>query len=162
MVHGFSKSFALTGWRLGYLAAAPAFIKAINKIQGQASGNASIISQLAGLAALENLTISRDFLRELKKRRELVLYLLTKASALKAQAPDGAFYIFIDIRKITGDSEKFCARLLEEKRVALVPGEAFGAPGFVRLSFAAEEKVLKEGIKRINEFTDRLNKNTEQ
>ncbi len=151
IVNGFSKSHALTGWRIGYVAANKNIIGALNKFVSHTSGNAAVPSQYAALASLKDGTVTAGFVTELKKRRKLCTVILKKSRKISFTEPQGAFYFFIDIRKITKDSANFCRRLLLEAGVAAVPGEAFGSPGFVRLSFAADTKTLKEGY---GEFVD--------
>lgn len=150
---GFSKSQALTGWRVGYVVADEQTIKAITKLQSHLLGNASGLSQYGALAGLEHKD-KPPMLEELKQNRELVNRVLGQVPKIKFNPPAGAFYTFIDIREITNDSMGWCEKLLNEKGVALVPGEAFSAPGFVRLSFTTDKATLEEGLQKIKEFTD--------
>lgn len=152
LVGGFSKSHALTGWRVGYVAAAPNIVDALGRLQGHTSGNAAVLSQAAGLKAAVSPKVTADFVSVLKIRRQLVAKLLMCIPRIRFMLPDGAFYFFLDISKLTRDSAKFCRVLLKTTGVALVPGEAFYAPGFVRLSFAAPKNVLKTGLRRLEKF----------
>ena len=151
IINGFSKSHALTGWRIGYMAADISIIKAVNRIQGHESGNASIMSQLAALGSF-NYRITGTFLKKLKERKIAGEKILADISNILYHSPAGAFYFFIDIRKIDKDSVRFCERLLKEQQVAIVPGEAFHAPGFVRISFACDKKILTEALLRLKTF----------
>lgn len=154
IVSSFSKSQALTGWRIGYLVASPQIIERVGRLQGHLSSNAAIISQYAAIEALRRGEPASDFLKVLKKRKELVSAMLRNISRFLFQEPDGAFYFFIDVSKIDKNSKRFCKRLLKEQKVMLVPGEAFGTSGFVRLSFAASEELLREGLKRLKKFVE--------
>ncbi len=149
VVGGFSKSHALTGWRVGYVVGPEEVIRAMGAFQSHASGNASLMGQYAALAALHHPEIPKKFVEVLRKRREIALREIEKIPKIRCVPPDGAFYCFLDIRKIEKSGERFCGRLLRDHRVAAVPGEAFRVPGHIRISFAASEENIKEGIKRI-------------
>lgn len=159
-VNGFSKGFAMTGWRLGYLAADAAITKAAAKIQSQFTSAPSSITQKAGLAALE---MDRGPIREMvaafRQRRDVVLARLQAIDGLRCPEPEGAFYLFPQVagffgktspggRRIAG-SEDLCFYLLEEHNVALVPGVAFGAPDGLRVSYAAAMSDLEEAMERV-------------
>jgi len=156
-INGLSKSVAMTGWRFGYLASTnDELIGAMKKLQSQSTSNINSITQYASIVALEgkaddDIEMMR---KEFKKRRDLAVELLNQSDKLSVAKPDGAFYLFINIQKVTKDSMEFCKRLLEEKGIALVPGLGFGSEGYVRLSFATDEKSIKEGIKRIIDFSE--------
>ncbi|MCL5435538.1 MAG: aminotransferase class I/II-fold pyridoxal phosphate-dependent enzyme [Patescibacteria group bacterium] len=152
IIDGFSKSHALTGWRIGHMVAEPVIISALGRLQSQTSGNASIVSQHAALAALGASAVTAEFLRALSRRRKFVAEALAKITSINFVLPDGAFYFFLDIRKINRDSQEFCRELLQKTGVALVPGETFAAPGFARLSFAAPDAALEEGLQRLAKF----------
>lgn len=154
LVNGFSKSHALTGWRIGYVIAHPEIIRGIGAFQSHTSGNASVISQQAAIECLTRPETPRDFVRVLQRRRTLVLRELRKIRGLRFQVPQGAFYFFLDISSVEKDSERFCERLLSREHVALVLGEAFHAQGFVRLSFAAKERTLQNACIRLKRFID--------
>ena len=159
-MNGFSKAFAMTGWRLGYIGAPKAIAKSINKMQGQTTSANCSIAQRAGLVALKNgnecaLKMKDEYL----KRRDLVYDFLIKIDKLKVNKPEGAFYFFPDItrylgnksmdRKIINTANDLALYLLEDAKVSLVPGEDFGAPNCIRLSYAASENELIEATQRL-------------
>lgn len=160
IVNGVSKAYAMTGWRIGYAAGPEGLIKAIGKLQSQSSSNPSSVSQAAALAAL---TGPQDFVAragaEYAKRRDLVVEALSRAPGLGIVRPEGAFYVFIDVSALIGETTPqgkqiendadMAAYLLEQGEVASVPGSAFGLDGHVRISFAASEELLKEACRRI-------------
>ena len=159
-VNGFSKAFAMTGWRLGYLAAPQHFATATAKIQGQTTSGPSSISQEAAMAALglgkfggAPVATMRDAFR---KRRDYVCGRLSKIEGVKLASPQGAFYVFPDVSAHLDESGSmgFCERLLEEAEVASVPGSAFGTEGHVRLSYALGEAQLTEALERLGRFLD--------
>lgn len=150
---GFSKNQALTGWRVGYLIASPEIIKATTKLQSHLLGNTSNLSQYGALAGLARGD-KPPMYAELKANLQIVNERLGQIPKIKFTSPSGAFYAFIDIREITPNSIQWCANLLDEKGVALVPGEAFSAPGYVRLSFTTDEQTLREGLDKIKEFIE--------
>jgi aspartate aminotransferase len=153
IINGFSKSQALTGWRIGYLIADEVIAKAAASLLSHITGNAPVPSQHAALAALERgdrppaTTIT-----SLKRQRQLVDDELKRISGLKYHLPGGAFYFFLDLRGITKNSLQWCEDLLNETGVVLVPGEAFGAPGFARLTFTAPEPTLKKALRELQKF----------
>lgn len=156
---GFSKSYAMTGWRLGYVAASAPVVAGIIRVLEQTTSNATSISQHAGLAALAcdpaEIARMRDAFRA---RRDTAYEALKAIPDVGVTRPDGAFYFFVDVqayleRKLpsglaVGTSEQLCTYLLESHHIALVPGEGFGAPGFVRLSFAADADTLRRAGER--------------
>jgi aspartate aminotransferase len=155
-----SKAYAMTGWRCGWAVAPRAVIDACNAIQGHVTSNANSIAQHAALAAL---TGPQDcvtaMLDEYRRRRDLVWDLLARDGPLPCARPAGAFYLFldaVDVLEASGlrTSSDLAAALLTEARVAVFPGEAFDAPGFLRLSYAASEAQLREGAARIRAFVD--------
>lgn len=154
-INGLSKSVAMTGWRFGYMASVNDELnKAVRKLQSQSTSNINSITQYAAIAAL-NGSADKDIESmkiEFKKRRNLAVDLINASDKLTVIKPDGAFYLFINIKAVTNDSMKFCTSLLEEKGIALVPGVGFGSEGYVRLSFATDEATIKEGISRIIDF----------
>lgn len=156
IINGFSKSQALTGWRIGYCLAETEVVKAIAKLLSHTMGNASVPSQHAALAALERRdTPPAETTALLKKHLKMVETALEDCPPLKYRKPGGAFYVFIDVRGITSDSAQWCEDLLEQTGVALVPGEAFSAPGFARLSFVADEKTLAGALDGIKSFVSK-------
>ena len=165
-VNGFAKGFAMTGWRLGYIAAPVAIAKACAKLQGQVTSGANAFSQMGGAhALLSDLKPTRKMNKAFLKRKKLVLKLLKKIEGVKVNDPDGAFYVFPDISAYIGKSANgftietdidFCEYILNNAYVGVVPGTAFGAPGCFRLSYAASEETLKEAISRIKIALDKL------
>ncbi len=151
IVNGFSKSQALTGWRIGYLIGEKEIAQAVANLLSHTMGNASVPSQQAALAALAQNDVPQA-LPQLIKQRQLVVEGLMRIPRLKYHLPGGAFYVFLNIRDITVDSAKWCEELLVKKGVALVPGEAFSAPGFARLSFVADEATLLKALALMSEF----------
>ncbi len=159
-VNGFSKAYAMTGWRLGYLAAETPIAKAAAKIQSQFTSAPSTISQKAGIAALEmDLAPVRAMVAAFRERRDYVLERLARIDGVRCPKPEGAFYLFPDVsaffgttapsgRRIEG-SQDLCFYLLEEHDVALVPGDAFGGPDGLRLSYAASMHDLETALDRI-------------
>lgn len=160
VLQGFSKAFAMTGWRLGYAAGNEAFIGAMNKIHQYTMLCAPITAQVAAIEALKNgLQEMRQMVRQYNYRRRLVISAF-KEMGLPCFEPGGAFYAFPSIRETGLSSEEFCQRLLVEERVAVVPGTAFGpsGEGFVRCSYAASVASLTEAFKRMAAFLQRLRK----
>jgi len=159
-VNGFSKAYAMTGWRLGYLAADRSIARAAAKLQSQFTSAPSSITQKAGIAALEmGLEPIEEMVRAFRQRRDFVLGELSKLPGIRCPRPDGAFYVFPAIDALFGrvtpagtvidSDEAFCFHLLEEHDVALVPGHAFGDPNGVRISYAASMDDLVEAMRRI-------------
>ena len=156
-INGLSKSVAMTGWRFGYVACPnSALAKAMSKLQGQVTSNVNSMTQYAAIVALEGeANKDIEMMRvEFEKRKDYAVKAIINISKLSCYDPDGAFYLFINIKKYSNDSMKFCADLLESKGVALVPGLAFGMEGYVRLSFATSMKAIEDGINRIKEFVE--------
>lgn len=157
IINGFSKSQALTGWRIGYLIANLEVANAITQLLSHTLGNAPVPSQLAALSALEHKD-HPPMLKDLNRRRTLVSKLLDKIDGINYVMPGGAFYFFINVSKLTNNTEDWCRKLLDQKHVALVPGKAFAAPGYVRLSFAASDETLKNAVQKIAEFVKETNR----
>ncbi len=155
-INGLSKSVAMTGWRFGYLASAnDNLIKAIKKLQSQSTSNICSITQKAAIVGL-GMEIEKEIIKmkkEFEKRRDLAVKLFNESEKYSVIKPDGAFYLFVNIQKITNNSMEFCKKLLQDKNVAVVPGVGFGSEGFIRFSFATDENSIKEGIKRMIEFS---------
>ncbi len=166
-VNGFSKGFAMTGWRLGYIAAPEWIAKACGKIQGQFTSGTNSIAQRAGIAALTgDMSVTQEMKAAYKRRRDLVLELLKDVPGVQTYVPTGAFYLFPDVSAYFGKSDgettienasDFCMYILNQAHVSLVTGEAFGAPNCIRMSFAASDEQLKEAIRRIKEVLSKLN-----
>ncbi len=158
IINGFSKSQALTGWRIGYLIAAKPLAEAVTNLLSHITGNAPLPSQYAGLEAMKRHDQPpAETLAALKRQRQLVSQGLTEAG-IKHNLPSGAFYIFLDLRELTNNSATWCEKLLNETGVALVPGEAFSAPGFARLTFVADQKTLVKALEQIKIFVTKGSK----
>ena len=166
VVNGVSKAYAMTGWRIGYIGAPLWIAKACDKMQGQITSGASSISQMAAIAAVNSPPeVVEEMTNIFKKRRDMVLELLREIKGMKTNVPPGAFYIFTEISDYFGktagewqieNSTALCMYLLNEAHVGLVPGEAFGAPDYLRISYAASEETLREAIRRIKEALEKL------
>ena len=165
-VNGFAKGFAMTGWRVGYIAAPKWVADGCNKVQGQLTSANCSISQRGALAAITgDLAPTRKMVEEYKQRRELVYKLLKEIPGVKANYPQGAFYFFPDVSSYYGktdgettikNGDDFCVYMLAKGHVSLVPGGAFGEDRCVRLSYAASEKDLVEAMKRMKETLAKL------
>ena len=167
IVNGVSKAYAMTGWRIGYLAAPLPIAKAVSKLQGQYTSGASSIAQKAAEAAY---TGSQECIEEMRKaferRRDLIVELASQIPGWEVNRPDGAFYLFPKVEayvgKVKPDGKKienvgeYVMYLLEEAHVACVDGEAFCAPGYMRLSYATSDENIREAIRRIAEASARL------
>ena len=166
-VNGFSKSYAMTGWRLGYLAADAAVVSEAAKIQSQFTSAPSSISQKAGLAALAlNPEVIDTMVSAFRQRRDFVLNALENIPNIRCPKPEGAFYVFPDISDFYGkatssgdvieNSEQMCVYILESFNVALVPGHAFGSASGLRISYAASMNDLKEALNRLKNAFESL------
>ena len=155
-VSGFSKTFSMTGWRLGTLLAPPKIAKAIADLQSQLTSNATTFAQYGALAALEQKEKSRAAVAEMLTvfdRRRLHLWeSLCAIDGIDCYRSTGAFYLFPSIKGLGLDSATFTSRLLEEAQVAVVPGFAFGADDCIRLSYATSDEIIQKGIDRITSF----------
>jgi aspartate aminotransferase len=153
-----SKAYAMTGWRCGWTIAPPAVVAAQNAIQSHATSNVNSIAQKAVLAALVGSQEPvKEMLDEYRTRRDNLHQWLTADTRIKCVKPAGAFYLFPDLREVMAEtgfrtSNDFAQALLDEARVAVTPGEAFDAPGFVRMSYATSMEVLRDGSARLLEF----------
>ncbi len=160
-INGLSKSVAMTGWRMGYLASVnDELIKAMKKLQSQSTSNINSITQKASIPALDGRADADiEMMRKVfKQRRDMAVELINEYDKLSVVKPDGAFYLFINIKKVSSDSMTFAKELLSKKGVAVVPGLGFGSEGYIRFSFATDEESIKEGIKRLKEFCEEYNK----
>lgn len=157
-VNGFSKAYAMTGMRLGYMAAPKPLAKATTTIQGQLTSCAGSISQAAGVAALNNVEESEmeANVKIMREKRDYVIKELHSMEGVKlAVPPTGAFYVLPDVSSYyDGDDTQLCLDLLERKRLALVPGTSFGAPGTVRISYATSTEELAVAMGKLREFLD--------
>jgi len=152
-VNGFSKGYAMTGWRLGYTAAPAEIAKAIKLIQDHTASNATTFCQYG---AIEALTGDQSFISDLREeydfRRQYVYDRLSKMPKVKVVEPKGAFYFFLDMSELGMDSRSLCEKLLERYKVAAVPGIAFGNDHAIRISYCTSLDVLKEGLDRLEDF----------
>lgn len=159
-VAGFSKTFSMTGWRLGTLMAPPAIAKAVASIQSQTSSNATTFAQYGALAAMENWEQSQaainGMLKVFDRRRLRLLEGLQAIPGIECARAQGAFYLFPKMDSFGLSAMDFSAKLLEEEKVAVVPGEGFGAPGYMRLSYATSDDVIEKGLERLTRFCAKL------
>ena len=163
-MNGVSKSYAMTGWRIGYAAGPKEIINAIRKIQSQSTSNPSSISQAAAVEALNG---QQNFIKEraeaFKERRDFVVSSLNNIKGINCLTPNGAFYVFPSCKELLNKKTKlktdteFVQKLLEKSMVAVVQGSAFGLDGYFRISYATSMENLKKAITRIKDFCDSLN-----
>ncbi|SDF03363.1 aspartate aminotransferase [Mucilaginibacter pineti] len=166
IINGWSKAFAMTGWRIGYTASSKEIATACDKMQGQITSGTCSITQRAGVAAYEGgLETVLEMRKAFKKRRDIVYKLLSEIDGLQVNLPDGAFYFFPNVTSFFGksyngktinDSDELSIFLLEEAHVATVGGDSFGDPTSIRLSYAAAEDKLIEAVRRIKEALAKL------
>ncbi|OFY48030.1 MAG: aspartate aminotransferase [Bacteroidetes bacterium GWF2_41_31] len=162
IINGVSKGFSMTGWRIGYLAAPQFIADACTKLQGQFTSGAGSISQMAAAAAVSadpnQVPELKIMVAAFKERRDLLVGMMQEIDGVKTNLPKGAFYLFPDVSSFFGktdgttlvnDSTQLCTYLLEKAHVALVPGEAFGDPNCIRLSYATSKELLVEAVNRI-------------
>ena len=157
-----SKSYAMTGWRIGYTASDSEIAKIIANVQSHASSNPCSISQAATLAAVTGPQDTVEEMRlEFEKRRNYMVERINNINGVSCLMPDGAFYVFMNIKdvlgkelkgKVVNTTDEFCEWLLECNKVALVPGTGFGAEGYVRWSYATSMENIKEGLDRLEDF----------
>ena len=159
-VAGFSKTFSMTGWRLGTLVAAEPIAKACASIQSQTTSGPTTFAQYGALTALENWEQSLQaigvILTHFDRRRKFLLEGLSKLKGVECPRAQGAFYLFPEISAHGLSATAFATRLLEEELVAVVPGEGFGAPGYIRLSYATSDEILEKGLERMANFCGKL------
>ena len=167
VINGLSKSYAMTGWRIGYCAASEKIAKLMISIQSHVTSNVCSITQYAALEALngpqDKIT---KMINEFEKRRNYMINRIESIDNLSIVKPKGAFYIMINIEnclgkeingKILNDSMEFCASLLENEKLAVIPGKAFGLNNYIRVSYATSMEAIKEGLNRIESFIKKLN-----
>lgn len=167
VVNGLSKGYAMTGWRLGYIAAPLELAKAVEKIQGQfTSGTCSITQRAAIHALLSDPGPSHDMVREFEKRKNFIVKAVSGIPGVEVDVPDGAFYIFPDVSsffgkkadgKVIENADDLCMYLLEKGLVSTVTGSAFGEPTCIRMSYAASMEKLQDGVDRISRALAALN-----
>jgi aspartate aminotransferase len=164
VVNGASKAYAMTGWRLGYIAGPAAIMEGIKGIQSHASTHTSSVTQAAALVAYDGsaTTLGEEvtaMVAAFRQRRDTIVSLLRAIPGIEVALPDGAFYAFPDVRgllnrelaggQVCRTEEELAAYLLESAHIGVVPGSAFGAPGFIRLSYATSMAQIEEGMRRL-------------
>jgi len=166
VIDGMAKSFAMTGWRIGWAIANSAIAKTLTALQSHTTSNATTVAQYAALEALrrreEADAAIAKMVNEYRSRRDAALEVLRTANGPAVIPPDGAFYLYIDVQDTNPNAADagslFAARLLEEKGVAVVPGAAFQTPGWIRLSYAAAQEAVVEGVRRIVRLREEMMK----
>ena len=166
VINGVSKGYAMTGWRIGYIAAPLWIAKACNKIQGQLTSGASSISQMASVVALNSEVDSKtEMVNAFKRRRDLVVNLAREIEGFKVNKPGGAFYLFPEVKSYFGksdgettikDASDLALYILEKAHVATVTGDAFGSPDYLRFSYATSDDKLIEAMKRMKVVLSKL------
>lgn len=152
-INGFSKAYAMTGWRLGYTAAPPAIAEAIDNLQSHTTSNPTTFAQFGAIAALQmDQQVVADMREEFDVRRQFMLGRLSAIKNVKVVEPLGAFYFLVNIEPIGINSVNFCEKLLSKQKVAIVPGVAFGAENTVRFSYATSLEIISNGMDRFEEF----------
>ena len=155
-VNGFSKAYAMTGWRLGYLTAPSWLAKRISALQSHATSNATSFVQYAGIVALQGKadTEVENMVKSFGTRKKLICKLLKDVKNISIVEPKGAFYVMCDVSKTGLTGDEFAKQILEEKLLAVIPCASFGAPNYVRLSYACSEENIIEAVKRLKEFCE--------
>jgi aspartate aminotransferase len=169
LVNGMSKGYAMTGWRIGYMAATPLIAKACDKLQGQVTSGACTISQMAALKAAQEISCVsedvRNMVNSFKERRDLVVSKLQEIKGIKTNNPPAAFYVFPNVSEYYGksdgtvtikDDNDLCLHLLDKANIAIVPGAAFGNPNCIRISYATSMANLIEGLDRMKKVLAEL------
>lgn len=166
LINGVSKSHSMTGWRIGYTASNPDLAGAIGAMQSHATSNPCSISQMAALEAIRGpKDCIYEMVNEFDKRRKYMMQRIEEMPPLSALRPEGAFYLFVSVKDTEGmkfqdeainDSQDFARLLLESKKVAVVPGDGFGAKEYIRLSYASSMENIERGLDRIEEFVNEL------
>jgi len=156
VVAGFSKTYSMTGWRLGMLVAAPRIARAAAEIQGQMASNATSFAQYGALAALREKDKTKASLEKMlvafDRRRRLLHAGLSGIPGVTCVLARGAFYLFPNISSFGVGSVEFCEKLLDSEKVAAVPGLGFGAEGYLRMSYATSDEVIVKGVARLANF----------
>jgi aspartate aminotransferase len=156
VVSGFSKPYAMTGWRLGTLVAPAPIAKACAEIQSQTTSNATTFAQFGALAALRERARARETLAQMlaafDRRRKLLHAELNKIPGVSCLLAQGAFYLFPNVSRFGLSSDDFCSRLLDQEKVAAVPGSGFGADGYLRVSYATSDETIAKGVTRLARF----------
>ncbi len=158
IVNGVSKSYSMTGWRIGYIAASEEIVKKVSTLQSHSTSNPCSISQVAAETALK-ADLNKELVKNSKmfqERRDLLLKEFEGEERIVPLKPLGAFYLFCDISKTGLDSVTFANKLLEEEKTAVIPGKPFGADGYIRISFATDMDTLKKGAERIKKWVNKM------
>jgi aspartate aminotransferase len=157
VVHGFAKAWSMTGWRLGFLAAPEPIAKAIDAIQSHSTSNPTSFAQKGGVVALTGPQDHlQKWLAEFAKRRTFAWQKLNAIPGISCVNARGAFYLFPNISRLGLKSAEFCARLLDQEKVAAVPGIAFGADDYLRISYATSMANIEKGLDRLERFARSL------
>ncbi|HBQ97558.1 MULTISPECIES: pyridoxal phosphate-dependent aminotransferase [unclassified Roseofilum] len=155
--NGFAKAYAMTGWRVGYLAAPVELIKACNTIQGHSTSNVCTFAQYGAIAALES---SQDCVEKMRlafdERRKVIIERIQAIPKLSVSEPKGAFYVYVNIGEAGLKSTDFCTQFLDNYNVATIPGVAFGADDHIRLSYATDMTSIEKGMERLSKFVQSL------
>jgi len=155
-VAGFSKTYSMTGWRLGTLVASAPIAKAVSELQSQMSSNATTFAQYGALAALKEkektAAALKTMLAAFDRRRKTLHAGLNQIPGISCLLAQGAFYLFPNISSFGLKDSEFCAKLLEQEKVAAVPGSSFGAEGYLRLSYATSDEIIAKGLQRLAKF----------
>lgn len=158
VVNGLSKAYAMTGWRIGYLACADAqVVLAVSKLQSHSTSNPASISQKAAVSALTAAKTAQmqKMVKEFQLRRNCMLRALSDIANISFIKPEGAFYVFCSIANTGLDSITFARRLLQEAKIAVIPGRAFGRDDYIRLSFAASRQQIEKGMRRLKDWVEK-------
>jgi len=166
IINGVSKGYAMTGWRIGYVIAPKELAAKINAFQSHLTSNPASVAQWAAVGAMREAEEDVERMRAVfNQRRDLICNLLDEMPHITFPKPDGAFYVFVNIQacigkafedKIITDDISFCSALLDAELVAVVPGSAFLAPGYLRLSYASSREMIEEGMKRLKRFLEKI------
>ena len=158
IVNSFSKAYAMTGWRIGYIAAPAQIVDRMTKCQENFNACANAPGQYAGTVALDHPELCEQLRGIFERRRDILLAGLAKIEGIRCNKPTGAFYAFADISRFGLSSTDFCNRLLDEQKVVCIPGSAFGAcgEGFIRIAYTCSEDDLHEALRRIERFCEGL------
>jgi aspartate aminotransferase len=151
--NGFAKAYAMTGWRIGYLAAPVELIQAASALQGHSTSNVCTFAQYGAIAALEGSQECVETMRQaFAMRRQVILERLRSIPGLSCAQPEGAFYVFVNIGSTNLKSLEFCKQLLEQQQVAAIPGQPFGADDHIRISYATDLTTIEKGMDRLAQF----------
>ena len=158
IVNSFSKSYAMTGWRIGFVAAPAEIVDRMTKCQENFNACANAPGQYAATVALDHPELCEELRQIFERRRSILLDGLAKIDGIRCNRPNGAFYVFADISSFGLSSVEFCNRLLDEQKVVCIPGSAFGecGEGFIRIAYTCSDDELHEALKRISRFCSEL------